>query len=176
MKETGQAVDWSRAYAQYRPDVLVFLRHRTWGREDLAEDLVQETFVRALSTGTPLRDQARIRSYLLQIANNVFLSHVRRPSRVVSESDLSPDTDLGARSDRDATDPLADSSMAELRDRLEQLLAELPEDQRIAFRSGVLERRTYAEVAEEHGWSVEKVKSCVFRARRTLLPALKEFR
>lgn len=176
MEDTNQAVDWSRAYAQYRPDVLVFLKGRTWGKEDLAEDLAQETFVRALSARTPLRDHARIRSYLLQIANNVFLSHIRRPSRVTSESDLGPDTDLGAHSDSGAIDPLEDSAMAELKERLDSLLAGLPEDQRIAFRGGVLERRTYAEVAAEHGWSVEKVKSCVFRARKTLLPALKDYR
>lgn len=176
MEETGQIVDWSRAYTQYRPDILHFLTRRVWGRVDLAEDLAQETFTRALNAGSPLRDHSRIRSYLLQIANNVFLSHVRRPSSVTSESDLGPDIDLGSHVDRHAVDPLEDSAMAELKEKLDSLMAELPQDQRTCFVGGVLERRTYAEVAELNGWTVEKVKSCVFRARRTLMPALKDYR
>ena len=176
MTETGPAVDWSRAYTRYRPDILIFLTRRVWGREDLAEDLAQETFARALRASTPLRDPSRIRPYLLQIANNVFLTHIRRPSRVTSESDLGPLADLESHSDRMAIDPHTGSEITELRERVDDLVAELPEEQQIAFKHGVLERRSYAEIAEEHGWTIQKVKSCVFRARKTLMPALEDFR
>lgn len=176
MKATGQVTDWSRAYGQYRPDVLRFLTRRLWGKEDLAEDLTQETFVRALRARTPIRDPSRMRSYLLQIANHVFVSHVRRNTRVTSESDLGPRVDLESHSDEITLDPLAASEASQLRERVDELVAKLPEAQQIAFRCGVLERRTYAEIAEEHGWTVEKVKSCVFRARKTLMPALEDFR
>ena len=176
MKATGQVTDWSRAYGQYRPDVLRFLTRRVWGKEDLAEDLTQETFVRALKARTPIRDPSRMRSYLLQIANHVFVSHVRRNTRVDSESELGPHVNLESRPDGMALDPLAASEVSQLRQRVEELMAELPEEQRIAFRSGVLERRRYAEIAEEQGWTVAKVKSCVFRARQALMPALGDFR
>lgn len=176
MKATGQVTDWSDAYGQYRPEILRFLTRRAWGKEELAQDLTQETFVRALKATTPIRDPSRMRSYLMQIANHVFLSHVRRKSLVRSESDLGPDTDLESHGDDVAPDPLAASQASQLRERLEELMAELPEEQRIAFRCGVLEHRTYADVAEEYGWSVAKVKSCVFRARKALVPALQDFR
>ena len=117
-----------------------------------------------------------MRSYLLQIANRVFVTHVRRQHRVNSESELGPGVNLESHADEMTLDPLAASQAAQLRERVEQLVAELPEDQRIAFRCGVLERRPYAEIAKEHGWSVAKVKSCVFRARQTLMPALQDFR
>ena len=84
--KTAQVTDWSSAYSRFRPDVLSFLSRRLWGRQELAEDLAQETFARALKAGTPIRDPSTIRSYLLQIANHVFVSHVRRKSRVTSES------------------------------------------------------------------------------------------
>ena len=176
MNTIGQVVDWSRAYTRYRPDVLGFLSRRLWGKQDLAEDLAQETFARALNANTPIRDPSSIRPYLLQIANHVFLSHIRKRSRVTSESDVGPLVDLESHSDGMAIDPLAASEVAQLRERIDGLVAELPEDQQIAFKRGVLERRSYAEIAKEHGWTVMKVKSCVFRARRTLMPALEDFR
>lgn len=176
MKATGQVTDWSRAYGQYRPDILRFLTRRVWGKEELAEDLTQETFVRALRASTPIRDPSRMRAYLLQIANHVFVSHVRRNTRVTSESDLGPHVNLESHSDGMTVDPLAASEAAQLRNRVEELVAELPEAQQIAFRCGVLERRSYAEIAQEHGWTVAKVKSCVFRARQALMPALQDFR
>jgi RNA polymerase sigma-70 factor (ECF subfamily) len=176
MKATGQVTDWSRAYGEYRPDVLRFLTRRAWGREELAEDLTQETFVRALKARTPIRDPSKMRSYLMQVANHVFVSHVRRKGRVTSESDFSSPMSLEAHPDGEALDPLASSQVSELKQRVEELVAELPEAQRIAFRCGVLERRTYGDIAEEYGWTVAKVKSCVFRARQALMPALREFR
>lgn len=176
METGGQVTDWSRAYVQYRPEVVSFLSRRLWGRPELAEDLTQETFARALRARAPLRDPASVRPYLLRIAHRVFLSHVRRGSRVTSESDLGPKVDLASHSDAKAPDPLAVSQATQLRERLDRLVAELPEEQQIAFRRGVLERRPYAEIAAAQGWTVEKVKSCVFRARKTLIPALRDFR
>jgi len=46
--KTAQVTDWSSAYSRFRPDVLSFLSRRLWGRQELAEDLAQETFARAL--------------------------------------------------------------------------------------------------------------------------------
>ena len=174
--KTAQVTDWSSAYSRYRPDVLSFLSRRLWGRQELAEDLAQETFARALRAGTPIRDPSRIRSYLLQIANHVFVGYIRRNSRVTSESDLGPHVDLESHCDGMAIDPLEASEAGQLRERVDGLVAELPEDLQIAFRRGVLERVPYAEIAKKHGWTVQKVKSCVFRARKTLMPALQDFR
>ena len=83
--KTAQVTDWSSAYSRFRPDVLSFLSRHLWDRQELAEDLAQETFAHALKAGTPIRDPSTIRSYLLKIANHVFVSHVRRKSRVTSE-------------------------------------------------------------------------------------------
>ena len=176
MRSNGQTSDWSKAYTQYRPDVLGFLRSRLWSRQDLAEDLTQETFARAMTASTPLRDPSRIRQYLLQIANNLMIDHIRRHPRVASESDLGPGADLEAHADDGAADPLEASHAAQFREAVERLVAEMPEDMRIAFERGVLQRVPYGEIAKEHGWTLAKVKSCVLRARKTLIPVLEDFR
>lgn len=60
LMKTAQVTDWSSAYSRFRPDVLSFLSRRLWGRQELAEDLAQETFARALKAGTPIRDPSTI--------------------------------------------------------------------------------------------------------------------
>ena len=153
MKSAQAAVDWSRAYEEYGPDVLQFLRHRLWSRQDLAEDLLQETFARAMNAGTPVRDPSRIRAYLLQIANNLVIGQGRKFGRVDSESDLGPAANLELHTDQKAPDPLEASGVAQFQERV-----------------------PYAEIAREYGWTLSKVKSCVFRARKTLMDELVEFR
>lgn len=176
MKSAEGAVDWSRAYERYSPDVLKFLRHRLWSRQDLAEDLLQETFARAMNASTPVRDPSRIRAYLLQIANNLVIGQGRKFSKVDSESDLGPSVNLELHTDQKALDPLEASGVAQFQERVDRVVAQLPEDQQIAFERGVIERVPYAEIAREYSWSLSKVKSCVFRARKTLMDELVEFR
>jgi len=176
MSASGQVTDWSKAYTLYRPDVFAFLRRRLWGRRELAEDLTQETFTRAMAAQVEMRDPSKVRAYLLRTANNLMISHLRRGSRVAIESDLAPDADLESHADATANDPLTASEAAQLRDRVQQLVAQLPEDQRIAFERGVLERTPYAEIAEEHDWTVAKVKVCVYRARKHLIGGLEAYR
>jgi RNA polymerase sigma factor (sigma-70 family) len=67
---------WRQAYEAHGPAVLAFLPSRARSRED-AEDLLQETFVRAIRAGGGLRDSGRIRPYLFTIPHNL-LRNVRR--------------------------------------------------------------------------------------------------
>ena len=55
-------------------------------------------------------------------------------------------------------------------------LGQLPEDQRIAFEHGVIERRPYAQIAEEQNWTMSKVKISIYRARKRMMAGLQEYR
>jgi len=157
------------ALQQHRPAVLAFLTRRVWNRE-AAEDLCQETFLRALRARTGLRDVSRLRSYLLRIAQNLAIDHLRRrdPATPVTAGD--PDT----LADHRSQDPATRYESTDLAQRIENLLDELPHELRIAFEQGVLERRPYAEIAQAEGWSLAKVKINVYRARRRLMAGLDE--
>jgi RNA polymerase sigma-70 factor (ECF subfamily) len=168
--------NWSEAYKRYSPEIRAFLHRRMWRRPDEVEDLCQETFARAVGAATQLRDPAKIRPYLLRIANNLLISRIRRPNIISSESDLGENSELTARIDPRATDPLTETEKTELRDKVEELLLELPDDQRLAFEHGVIQRRPYAEIAEEQNWSVSKVKISIFRARKRLMVELRDYR
>jgi len=168
--------DWSTVYTRYRPDVLGFLKRRLWGRRELAEDLCQETFSRAMGAAVEMDDLGRVRAYLLRTANNLLIGHIRRGDRVRTESDLGPDKALESQVDGKATDPLANAEAGQLQEKVGELVAELSDDLRIAFEDGVLGRLPYSEIAEEQDWTVAKVKVCVYRARKQLMEGLQDYR
>lgn len=168
--------NWSEAYEQYGPEIRAFLERRLWGRREDAEDLCQETFARVVGAAVELRDPSKVRSYLMRTANNLLISKMRRRQLISSEADLGEGVEIDMRVDPTAADPLAESERNELQRKMEELLATLPDDQRHAFEQGVLQRRPYADIAQENDWSETKVKVCVYRARKQLMAGLKEFR
>ena len=162
---------WPDAYTEHAAGLRSFLRHRLRS-EELAEDLTQETFVRAMNAEGSIRNAARIRPYLYQTAHRLALNHLRRPALVRTESEL------GATADLEALAPSApdrsDESVREreLNEAVERLLEQLPEDLALAFTWAVLEQRSYAEIEEHTGWSRSKVKISVFRARQKIMDEL----
>jgi RNA polymerase sigma factor (sigma-70 family) len=121
-------------------------------------------------------DLRRVRAYLLTTANNLLIGHIRRGDRVRTESELAPDRELDSRVDSNAFDPLAKTEASQLQEKVQELVADLPDDLRVAFQEGVVRRMPYAEIAEEQDWTVAKVKVCVYRARKHLMDGLKDYR
>ena len=171
-RPAGVAVSvWPDAYMEHAPGLRNFLRRRLRSRE-LAEDLTQETFVRAMNAEGSLRDRGRVRPYLYQTAHRLLLNHLRRPTLVRTESDLggTDELEILAPPARDRSDESVRER--ELKEVVERLLGQLPEDQALAFSWAVLEQRGYAEIEEHTGWSRSKVKISVFRARQKLMEEL----
>jgi len=168
--------NWADAYKQYGPEIRAFLERRMWGRLDEAEDLCQETFTRVVAAAVELRDPTKVKAYLMRTANNLLISRLRRGNLVRSETDLGEGADLAARPDPRALDPQAEAENLELQRKVEELLTRLPNDQRLAFEQGVLQRRPYAEIAREQDWTETKVKICVYRARKRLMADMQEYR
>lgn len=162
---------WPDAYTEHAPGLRNFLRRRLRNAE-LAEDLTQDTFVRAMNAEGSLRDPGRIRPYLYQTAHRLLLNHLRRPALVRTESELGAKSELEmlASAARDRSDESVRER--ELKEAVERLLEQLPEDQALAFNWAVLEQRSYAEIEEHTGWSRSKIKISVFRARRKIMEEL----
>ena len=167
---------WRQAYEQHGPAVLAFLRSQARSRED-AEDLLQETFVRAIRAGGGLRDSSKIRPYLFATAHNL-LRNVHRRTAASPLVDASPTVDPEA---SDGADSRARVRL--LLARLQALLEAMPPALRQAFELGIIEKVAYREIASRTGWSLAQVKVNVHRARRRaveelagLLPARPEGR
>lgn len=154
--------------AEYRAELL---RHaaRSAGDAATAEDLVQETFVRAYRAFAKLPDDSRIRPWLHQILRNVCIDDAHRRRREQSKADRAhaqapsiafddgPEGVLGL--DHDAT-ALADA------------LADLPVAHRDAFVQRVVVGLEYDEIAAREGVSETNARARVSRARVALRRAL----
>lgn len=133
-------------------------------RED-AEDVVQEAFVRALERFDTLEHGRPFAPWMYRIVVNGALNY--RRSRSVRRTEPIPED---TRSGDAAPDGAAEQ--AELRRRLRDAMAGLPERQRTIVQLAELEGFSSAEVAEILGLSDGTVRWHLHQARRTLREAL----
>lgn len=161
-------VFWRSAYDSHGPAVLSFLRRRV-GRREEAEDLLQETFVRAIRSGS-FSEGGNLRGYLMRIAHNLMVNRLRRPRLVVPAGEDETFENVPAA----GASPEQDATWSAFRSDLSRVLAGMSEAHRRAFELAVLEGRPYGEVASLTGWSLAQVKINVYRARRRVIEELRE--
>lgn len=84
--QRGDAGGFDLAYERHHGRVYGFLV-RLSGRTDVADDLFQETWLRFARHAAGLRPDSDLRSWLLAVARNVFVSHLRRlkPAEVTTQ-------------------------------------------------------------------------------------------
>ncbi len=129
------------------------------GRHDRADDLVQDTIMKAWAKQDSFECGSNMKAWLFTILRNEFYSQMRKRGREVQDSD-------GAFVERLATHPTQYGSM-DLQD-MQHALAQLPEDQREAIILVGASGFAYDEAAEICGCAVGTIKSRVSRARTRL--------
>jgi RNA polymerase sigma factor (sigma-70 family) len=91
---------FDQAYAAYAARLHAFLL-RLGGRRDVADDLLQHTFLRLAERGPELRADSDLRAWLFTVARNAYLAQVRAPGGDRDDSALeglaSPPPDVEAR-------------------------------------------------------------------------------
>ena len=163
-----------RRLVERHADTTFALLLRLVGDRDLADELAQETFVRAWRGLGGFRAESRFRTWLLQIGVNLAREHRRRSARgphVVSLESLKDDV-AGSRTPRvptiDANDPVERLRRRDLANRLEQALRKLPADYREAFVLKHVQGIPYETISRMAGVSVGALKVRVHRARTKL--------
>ncbi|HSE95616.1 MAG TPA: sigma-70 family RNA polymerase sigma factor [Methylomirabilota bacterium] len=136
-----------------------------------ADDLVQETYLRAFRFAHRFEPGTHLRAWLFQILRNTFLTFYRRESRqlAVFDQEIAGGADEGL----EGTGPAL--SVPTVVD-LERALAELPEAFRSVLLLADLEGFALDEIAEIMASPVGTVKSRLFRARRLLRYRLQDYR
>lgn len=165
------AAVWRSAWLAEHAALLGFLRRRLRD-EEAAEDLLQETFVRAMRSGR-VEKAEELRPYLFTIAQNLVADHWRRRFRLVPrQSEPAGAEGLDGVADERGESPEAAAGRKGLERRVRAALALLPERYRQAFRLAAIEQRSYREIGELTGWSLDQVRINVHRARRRLIDEL----
>jgi RNA polymerase sigma-70 factor (ECF subfamily) len=153
---------------------------RMGGGPDRAEELAQETFVRAYQGLSGFRGEARFSTWLIQIALHVArnqLKRERRQAKVVSLDELQEregfDSDR-LRDTRPGYAPDDGVERRELGERLSRALDELPPSYREVFVLKHVQEMSYEEISSITGDSVGSLKVRAHRARGILRDALRE--
>ena len=135
------------------------------GDREVADDLTQEVYLRALPALVRFRADASARTWLLQIARHVCADHVRRSTRRRALHER-----LARRAD--PADATVDDATGEV--ALDDAVAALDEDRRAAFVLTQVVGLSYAEAAEVCEVPIGTIRSRVARARADLLESLTE--
>jgi RNA polymerase sigma-70 factor (ECF subfamily) len=147
-------VDFHSLFQHYSKDVFRFALYLS-GDPSLAEEIAQETFVRAWVMAGEIRE-GTVKGYLLTIARNLFLAEGKRLARQVALEGAVPDTQPGPE--------VVVSGRLELAAVLEALQT-LPETDRAALLLHAQDGLSHAAIASMLGLSTTAVKVRVHRAR-----------
>jgi RNA polymerase sigma-70 factor, ECF subfamily len=135
---------------------------RVSGDAALAEDLMQESYVRFLCATPAAGEEVACRKYLFRIATNLLRDHWRRPGTTSIEElpeELFAARDEAGRSD---TRAMLDPAMAQMKPRERQLLW-------LAH----AEDYSHREIAEITGLGAASIRLLLFRARRKMARLLR---
>ena len=170
----GQERAYRELIRRYERPIFSLIYRMVRDRE-LAEDLAQETFVKALNAIDSYRPEFKFSSWIFKIANNAAIDHLRR-----RELDT-----LSLEGARDATTPdRAEATALQIKDKGESPLEEMESRElgsaielaigklRPEYRSCILLRhvddRSYEEIAEIMNLPLGTVKTYIHRARNEL--------
>ncbi len=149
--------------AAHHAEIFRYLRRLTaWSSH--AEDLAQETFLRAYRAYRSLPDGANVRAWLFAIATNVSRNHVRSEQRRARAHAAARDV----RGERDDTHPDGATMFNETRAIVDGVVARLPLKQRTAFILRKMHELEYDEIARSLGCSPESARAHVFQALRKI--------
>jgi RNA polymerase sigma-70 factor (ECF subfamily) len=141
-----------------------------------AEDVVQETYVRAFAGLSGFRGEAQLSTWLTRIALNEALGRLRRrrPTVELSDAELSERQVLMMPTMRGHADPEAEAARSHVRQVLEEAVDGLPETFRIVFILRDVEGMSIEETAGHLTIRPETVKTRLHRARKLLREAIEK--
>lgn len=168
----GDEESFRLIFERYARPVISFIYDMV-GQRELAEELMQETFVRAHRNLMTLRDETRLSTWLFGIAKNVaresLRSRQREDRRVgLDESPVMNLRDSGA-------PPEGQLLNKELNGVIHSALDALDDDKRLVFSLKVFHQRSYEEIAEITGFSIAKLKTDLHRARAEMRRRIKPY-
>ena len=143
------------AWSAHAPELRGWFRHRT-GNTALADDLLQDLFLKALRQGERFCELNNARAWLFEVARNLLADHLRVAHPMVAL----PEDLIAQAQDLDTVDVLTQC--------LPRVLSELDADDREAITLCDLQGMGQAEFAQLKGFSLSAAKSRVQRARQRL--------
>jgi RNA polymerase sigma-70 factor (ECF subfamily) len=182
LARAGEEAAYRELIRRYERPLFSLLYRMVRDRE-LAEDLAQETFVKALSAIESYRPEFKFSSWIFKIANNAAIDHLRRRELDTLSLDGSPHAETPEAVEATALQigdrqesPLDAVEARELGGQIEQAIARLRPEYRSCILLRHVEGRAYEEIAEILNLPLGTVKTYIHRARNELRQALAHLR
>lgn len=162
----GDEKAFERLFFSYSP-VLIRFSWRFVRNVQVAENIVQDVFVKIWHTRHRLDPQLNVKAYLYKAVKNQALQHLRH-LKIENRQDDAPEfrcTD---------SSPEAALRAKEIAEAVDLALSELPPHRRAIFALSKFDHYTYAEIAELQNISVKTVETQMGRALKFMRQRLKD--
>ena len=178
MNKRAEVEEFERGILGHAPNLLAVACRLSRNRPE-AEDLVQDTLVKALRAKDQYESGTNLKAWLLKILKNTFINRYRRSGleRTVMEGpDADPLADgwIGAATLRSMRDPEGQALRPVLEREIVDALDRMPEEFRLVVVLADVEELSYREIADLVGCPIGTVMSRLHRGRRILKTALLE--
>jgi len=175
----GDRVAFAELVEKYKQPLFNFIC-RTVRDETEAEDLAQNVFLQVYKSRQRYERTAKFSTWLFTIARNLCLNEIRRRTRHPAESIEEGHNENEEQPQRQYEDkknflPTENVLHGELATKIEEALAELPENQRTAILLCRQDELSYEEIAGILDCSLSATKSLIHRGRETLKEKLKPY-
>ena len=169
--QSGQREAFDELVARYQSQLVGFFFRNTRDTQ-FSEDLAQETLLRVYSQAWDYLPRQKFRGWMFRIARNLLIDSIRRQShdalvRAVRGS-ASAENDMLTRIVSEVISPEESANQKELARLVDELLQEIPEDQRLTFTLHHFAELGLAEVADIMETNVATAKSRLRLAREKL--------
>ena len=165
--ETLRNAAFSLVVRQYSQRIYWHIRHMVLSHED-ADDIVQETFIKAWTNIEKFRGDSQISTWLYRIAINETLTFLNKNHI----DTISIDTTEGAVAEQLESDTLFNGDKADALFR--EAVQRLPEKQRLVFNMKYFEEMKYEEISEVLGTSIGALKASYHIAVKKIEKFLEE--
>lgn len=178
----GDIAGFEKLVTRYQNKIMGYVGRMVNGDREEAEDITQETFIKAYRSLDSFRGQASFSTWLYKIATNLCIDRARTKKRRPQQAyslDEPMDKDEEGGGGREISDSRFEPSKGVERDELRTLVretvGEMPEKQRQVLIMCDLQGMPYEEIAEALDIPLGTVKSRIFHARADLARRLKPY-
>jgi len=177
----GDIAAFERLVSRYQNKIMGYVGRMVNGDREEAEDVTQETFIKAYRSLDSFRGQASFSTWLYKIATNLCIDRARgkkrRPQQAFSlDEPVDKDEEKGGREIPDSRyEPAQDVERDEMRKVVRETVAEMPEKMRQVLILCDLQGKPYEEIAQLLDVPLGTVKSRLFHARADLARRLRPY-
>lgn len=160
VREQGDQRAFAELVKRYQSQLRYSLRQLTGWDAALADDLAQETLIKAYRSIKQFRGEAKFFTWLYKIAYHCFLAHKRsrKPEQSLEEGD----------EERHGDHPEQAGNPADLHRDFARALLQFPPEQRMALHLSLQREFTHQEIADLMECPLGTVKSHILRGRERL--------